>query len=152
MLLKLNLKAYMHWEGQCIHAFYMIFCVWQKKCTNTPCTIKSNTFNHRMLKPKGKDKIREVTGTGRTINWQSAHTLNLLYLNVKLLYSTSCLLKYVWHQVEENLHYLLHCGASRRAECRTRSPRSRPGPKKPAWHSSQAEQGDVCSPSGTYYS
>lgn len=48
----------------------MIFCVWPYNA-QTSCTIKSNTFNHRMLKPKGKDKIRNVTGTGQTMNWQS---------------------------------------------------------------------------------
>lgn len=30
-------------------------------CAQTPCTIKSNTFNQRMLKPEEKDKIRTVT-------------------------------------------------------------------------------------------
>lgn len=83
----------------------MIFCVWANNA-QTPCTIKSNTFNHRMLKPKGKDKIRNVTGTGRTMNWQRTgwksrltHQTKSAVLvterNVKLLYmySTSYLSK-----------------------------------------------------------
>lgn len=84
MLYTLILKGFMQWEVGYIHAFHTIVCVWLGDA-QTPCTIKSNTFNHRMLKPKGKDKIRNVTGTGRTMNWQCAGWKsplkhNLMYL------------------------------------------------------------------------
>lgn len=98
-----------------------------------------------MLKPKEKDKIRNVTWTGQTMNWQSRQRECQVF--VQYFMSTKS-----WCQGDRNLHCLLRCGASRRAEYRTRSPHFQPGPKKPAWHSSQAKQGVAYSPSGTYYS
>lgn len=68
MRLKLDLRG-LHATGRLLHPCFLhdILCL---SHAQTPCTIKSNTFDHRMLKPKGKDKIRNVTGTGRTINRQ----------------------------------------------------------------------------------
>lgn len=68
MRLKLDLRG-LHATGRLLHPCFLhdILCL---NHAQTPCTIKSNTFDHRMLKPKGKDKIRNVTGTGRTINRQ----------------------------------------------------------------------------------
>lgn len=51
--------------------FYLIFWIFWPNA-QTPCTTKSDTFNHRMLKPEGKDKIRNVTGTRQTMNWPSS--------------------------------------------------------------------------------
>lgn len=131
-------------EKQVHPCFYLIFCIWPN--AQTPCTTKSDTFNHRMLKPEGKDKIKNVSGTRQTMNWTSSQrgmsSCCAVLLNSQMFDSN----------VRKNLHYLLRCGASRRAECRTRSPRSLTGPKKPAWHSSPAKQEDACSPSDTYYS
>lgn len=134
----------MHSKWCCIHAFPQYF-VSDLTHVHTSCTIRSNTFNHRMLKPKEKDKIRNVTWTGQTMNWQSRQ--RECHVFVQYFVSTTS-----WCQGERNLHCLLRCGASRRAECRTRSPHFQPSPKKPAWHSSQAKQGVAYSPSGTYYS
>lgn len=160
MLLKLNLEAYMHWGGRCIHALYMIFCVWLNNA-QTPCTIKSNTFNHRMLKPKGEGQNQKCYWN-RTNNELTVYRMKKVGSNAKRN-TTSARNREesqvavhdflsIERWVEVDLHCLLRCGASRRAGCRTRSPRYRPGPEKPAWRSSPAEREDACSPSGTCYS
>lgn len=147
----------MQWGGRCFHALYMIFCVWLNNA-QTPCTIKSNTFNHRMLKPKGEGQNQKCYWN-RTNNELTVYRMKKVVSNARrhLLVSERkvnlMFTVYIMEVcVQVDLHCLLRCGASRTAGCRTRSPRYRPGPKKPAWHSSPAEREDACSPSGTYYS
>lgn len=122
-------------------------------CAQTPRTIKSNTFNHWKLKPEEKDKkkIRTVTRTGQQTDSSTSEREE-----PQVLFTLRSCLRRGDRKAggggwggKGDLRCLLRCGASRRVECRTRSPRSRRGPKRPAWRSSRAARADVCSPSGT---
>lgn len=125
---------------------YMQPNVYSEEEKETPCTIKSNTFNHRMLKPKGRTKLDMLLKQDSEQSVDSLKGSTILENKNKPFDWYSCGL-YKW-----DVHYLLRCGASKRAECWTMSPHFHPGPKKLAWHSSPVVQADACSLSGTYYS
>lgn len=129
-----TLKLHMHFR-EVLHScsptcFLLIF---------TTCTTMSYTFNHRMLKPKGKGQNQKgCWDQETTVGRQESQ--NLMF-EVKGSPEVK----------GGDIRCRLRCAASRRAGCRTRNPHFQQSPRRRAWHFSPATQADACSQSGTCY-